>query len=152
MGKMSDNKKAKMLGFVPNPHHKQVTVKYKNSMIEVDERMGPLLKEIWKAGIDTAFSCQGGTSEHTHIHPAIREDVLWAQIVFYSNEDWLKFFKILTEDEFFVTDVLVGMSTFRFKVDFCCFNGDQIRPSVQFQPVLIDQFTGIFIRKNEKDE
>jgi hypothetical protein len=42
------------------PNHKQVRVKANGQAAYVDEGIAPLIKEIWRAGIQTIMSCQKG--------------------------------------------------------------------------------------------
>lgn len=38
--------------------HKTVVVEYKDKKANIDVKIAPLIKEMWKAGIDTSMSCQ----------------------------------------------------------------------------------------------
>jgi hypothetical protein len=41
-----------------NTHHKQVTVTVREWSAEVDEKLAPLIEELWQAGLGTLQSCQ----------------------------------------------------------------------------------------------
>ena len=54
--------------------HKQVRVKYRGKFIKVDEGIAPLLKAIWKLGIETTLSCQENRDGIAWIEFATAED------------------------------------------------------------------------------
>jgi hypothetical protein len=41
------------------PRHKQVEIRWGDGRAEVDEKLAPLILALWKAGINTSYSCQG---------------------------------------------------------------------------------------------
>lgn len=64
--------------------HKQVTVIYHGTPIEVDEGMAELLTLLWGRGVNTSLSCQEN-----------RKGIAW--IMFPTPEDAAKFLNIVTE-------------------------------------------------------
>lgn len=48
-------------------HRQQPTMHPRQGRTEVDELLAPVLEQLWGAGCDTAFSCQGDTNEPAQI-------------------------------------------------------------------------------------
>lgn len=46
--------------YIDNNDHPFVIMEHHTGRVVVDERVAPMIRELWDSGIDTAYSCQGG--------------------------------------------------------------------------------------------
>lgn len=80
-----------------NVRHKTVDLLYKGRyLIPIDENIAPLIKEIWKSGINTCNSCENNKLDHVWIEFASMSDFdKFIQIVFtkrdFSNKEFRDF-------------------------------------------------------------
>jgi hypothetical protein len=70
----------------PTIEHKTVELKHNRLKVEIDQKIAPLIREIWKSSIDTINSCENN----------IPENYIWIQ--FPSAQDFEKFIKIIFEN------------------------------------------------------
>ena len=54
--------------------HKTVDLLYNGQQIPIDEKIAPLVTEIWKAGLNTRNSCESNTTNYIWIHFASVKD------------------------------------------------------------------------------
>jgi hypothetical protein len=97
--------------------HKAITVRVGNMRAQIDTLLAPLIREIWKSGINTVMSCQ-------ETEPGI------AWIEFEAVDDLVHFLNIVAEYEEGV-DTLYNRINFRL-------TGPKSAPDWQYQANLLD--------------
>jgi len=93
--------------------HPTVPRFYQGQEIEVDEEIAPFLDLLWKAGIETSFSCQGGPRIKNRCLGLLKGRILsdvTAYIAFKNRQEFLKFIYLLKNDWLQLTTYLSSIS------------------------------------------
>lgn len=78
------------------PRHPQRRITVGDRTAEVDAALAPLIEALWRLGIDTAFSCEGSTSQGPDLPP---RDEPWGYIRFPDVADFRRFLDLFIDTE-----------------------------------------------------